>query len=110
MSLMFERAARLREWLSSEADWPRAVAELVSNINVGADHRQVGSKPASLGQDSPAPWQLKILHPLRKPFRETKLRLNGARQVSATIDASLIALLREAYQVQRIVLDAQGCR
>ena len=109
MSLMFEQAARLGDLLGSEANWPRAIDKLISAIDVRPDHLDIGVKPFALGQNgTPGLWPLKIALPPRKPFRETKLRLDDRIGASAPVDNSMITLLREAHQVRRLILAAPG--
>ena len=106
---VFDRAGVHVARLARERNWPETVSALVHAIAVRKDGLDIAFRHAALGAAAGEPL-LNITFPLpvRKPFREAKLRIDAARPVSSKNDQQLVKLLREAREVQHLVLTSGG--
>jgi site-specific DNA recombinase len=103
LNTIFIAAANCTAQLDQQHLVHTTVRSLVSAIRVAPDHLRVALNALALGVPEGEPWQWSIPLPERKPFREAKLRID-AQQGNNGINQSLLALLGEAYRVQKIVL------
>ncbi len=94
-------AAQLREVGKLEA----AIRLIIAAITIRDDGVEVLLNPDALGIQSDGGWSLSLPRPARRPFRETKLRLDadGAGQ---NIDRDLVRVLADASEAQKLVLAA----
>jgi len=60
-------------------------------------------KPSALGIGGQPSWTLRIVLPVRSPFRKAKLRIDAGQSASAP-DGQLVRLVAEVLEVQRLVL------
>jgi CheY-like chemotaxis protein len=107
LKALFDRAAQLSQRLPSESHWAETMPTLVTSVQVRTSALDVSVSAASLGMPAQSEaLSLELPLPTRKPFRETKLRLEATSQRESDIDRALIKLLREAHQVRQLVLAA----
>ena len=103
---LFERGRWLAQDLSRPERLPDALRSFVKAIHVGKQDIQIELQPAALGNDAPASWSHTIPHPAAgRPHCEAKLRIEAKRN-DDRYDADLVALMAEAIQVQRLVLQS----
>ena len=100
---MFHKAQVLKARLILTGDTEAALRSLVTAITVNKNHLEAVIDPASLGQADQAGWSCSLPLPLRKPFREAKLRIDAAA-TNSNADQQLVKLIAEAFAVQRLVL------
>ncbi|WP_379548266.1 recombinase family protein [Qipengyuania sp. DSG2-2] len=81
------------------------ISELILSIRFTNGRLDVGLDPKALGMETVNPWRWSIPGPERKPFRETKLRINPAEKQTEP-DPKLVRLLVDAKEVQELVLGA----
>lgn len=73
---------------------------------MGKQDMQVELQPAALGAEGPVTWSHAIPRPASgRPFREAKLKIEAKRK-DDRYDADLVALMAEAMEVQRLVLQS----
>jgi site-specific DNA recombinase len=80
---------------------------IVETIGVCDEHIVLTLKPQSLGVEQSSLWKWRIARPPRKPFREAKLRIDATKD-RLQLDPTLIDLLADAHQVQKLVLASPG--
>ncbi|OYQ29576.1 hypothetical protein CHU93_07630 [Sandarakinorhabdus cyanobacteriorum] len=103
---LFERGRWLAQDLSRPERLQDALRSFVMAIHVGKQDMQVELQPAALGNDAQASWSHAIPHPTAcRPHCEAKLRIEAKRN-DDRYDADLVALMAEAMQVQRLVLQS----
>ena len=106
VALQFERARRLAQDLARPERAQDALRSFVTAIHVGKQDMQVELQPAALDAQGPVTWSHPIPRPVSsRPFREAKLKIE-ARRSDDRYDAELVALMAEAMEVQRLVLQA----
>jgi len=103
LRVMFERAKSLREQLSQVGEIRPALRSLVKAIAIHGDHLALTLDPEALGIPDSSSWSLRIPRPTRKPFREAKVRIDGA-PTNPAADPQLVKLIAEAFEVQGLVL------
>jgi hypothetical protein len=104
---MIAEATRSEGIFASESNWSGVVQGLVTNIQVRADGLDPGIAPAALGLDSDGKaLAFKLPLPARKPFSETKLKLDAMtkRANRSGTDDIVNKLLREAHGRESCVL------
>lgn len=105
LEAMFRTAKPMLARLRRRATACEIARKLISAISVEADHIVLVVDPACLANPNTGDfWNLKIPLPSRKPFRETKLRLDAAGTQQIQIDEPLVQLLRDAAMVRKLVL------
>ena len=97
-------------WLAPDLARPEraqdALRSFVTVIHVGKQDMQVELQPAALGAEGPVTWFHAIPRPASgRPFREAKLKIE-AKRIDDRYDADLVALMSEALEVQRLVLQS----
>jgi DNA invertase Pin-like site-specific DNA recombinase len=102
---MFEVAKGLAGDLNLPAKAHVAVRKLVAAARVGKDRIELDLNPIALALEMQGPLAWDIPRPARLPFREAKLRID-AEQATDRLDKDLVALLGEAMEVRRLVLEA----
>ena len=100
---MFDRAQSLREQLNQVGDIRPALRSLVTAVAIHSDHLELTLDPAALGAPDTSSWSLRIPRPTRRPFREAKLRIDGASP-NPTADPRLVKMMADAFEVQGLVL------
>ena len=75
---------------------------MVEEIRFDKGQLNLTLMPRALGIVGQAGWGWSIPRPVRKPFRETKLRLDSP--VSPDVDQPLVNLIREARKVQELAM------
>jgi len=106
LQCLFERG----RWLALDLARPEraqdALRGFVTAVHVGKQDMQLELQPAALGNDAPATWSHTITRPSGgRPFREAKLKIETKRN-DDRYDADLVALMFEAMEVQRLVLQS----
>ena len=102
LSVMFE-AARLRSLeLAHPASRDTTVEQLLGSLSMTANGIDVMIRPDALGITADRSWHWSIPLPARKPFREAKLRIDGATGGHAP-DDRLVSLLAEAMAARALV-------
>ena len=103
---LFERGRWLAQELARSERAQDALRSFVTAVHVGKQDMQLELQPAALGNDAPASWSHTIPLPASgRPFREAKLKIEAKRN-DDRYDADLIALMAEAMEVQRLVLQS----
>lgn len=103
---LFERGRWLAQELARSERAQAALRSFVTAVHVGKQDMQLELQPAALGNDAPASWSHTIPLPASgRPFREAKLKIEAKRN-DDRYDADLIALMAEAMEVQRLVLQS----
>lgn len=102
LSGMFEAARQLAASLASDQLRQSAIAKLVLSVRFADDRFDITLDRTALGIEAGNPWCWSISSPERKPFRETKLRIDPDKQ--AAPDPQLVRVLIDAQQVQELVL------
>lgn len=100
---LFEYGAQWADALASNpAD---AVQKLMACITVQDDHLQVTIAASELAGsvNNTESWTIKLPLPTRKPFREARLVIGHVSPERNVVDPKLIALLRDAADVQSLV-------
>lgn len=97
-------------WLAQDLARPEraqdALRSFVTAIRVGKQDMQVELQPAVLGAEEQVTWSYAIPRPVGgRPFREAKLKIE-AKRIDDRYDADLVALMAEAMEVQRLVLQS----
>jgi len=105
LTAMFEAASELSARLAIGELRHSIIAKLVLSIQFADDCLEITLDPKALGINAANPWRWSILAPERKPFRETKLRIDPAGD-QAKPDRQLIQLLVDAMEVQELVMNA----
>lgn len=85
------RKASLKATRHPQAD----LRALVAGVRVQRDHLAVAIRPAALGLGDRPCWHWRIPLPVRKPFREAKLRIDSAA-AAPPANRDLVALLADA--------------
>ena len=105
LQTVFDRAGVHVARLARERNWPETVSALVHAIAVRKDGLSIAIRSTALGAADGEPLlNMTIPLPVRKPFREARLRIDAARPAAANEDRQLIKLIREAHEVRRLVL------
>lgn len=82
-----------------------ALRSLVSSITIREDRMAVALNPGPLGIESDTDWGWTIPLPVRRPFREARIRIDSEtdRQPASN---ELLGLIADAMAAQRLVLDS----
>lgn len=105
LKAVFARAASAKARLAREESWSDVIRSMIGAIRVRNDHLELTMAPEALGiAGCTDPLLFRLPLPARKPFREAKLRIDGAGGRAAGTSGSLVALLREAHQAQKLAL------
>ena len=104
---MFADAQRMVLQLGQRSEVEEAVRSLVALIRVHKDQFEILIKPAALGVELQSCWNWSIPRPTLKPFREARIRIDASSN-GKDPDRSLIALLGNAFEVQKLVLASSG--
>ncbi len=103
---LFERARWLAQDLARPERAQDALRSFVKAIHVGKHDKLVELQPTALGAEGPVTWSHSIPGPASgRPFREAKLKIE-AKRIDDRYDADLVALMAEAMEVQRLVLQS----
>jgi len=102
LSATFVAAKQLAEDLHSRAHIDRSLRALVASLAIESDHINVALRPNALAIEEAASIHLRIPLAARRPFRETKLKMDAA--AAANPNEPLIKLLVDAAEAQRLVL------
>ena len=100
---LFERAKDLSESLEQKGHVASALRSLIKAISICSDHLQVTLDPAALGAIGQPMWIIRIPRPMRRPFREARIRIDAAAR-GCNANPQLVKLLAEAFEVQGLVL------
>jgi hypothetical protein len=100
---MFANAQQLVRQLDQISEAELALRSLVAIIRVHKDQLEIVLKPAAVGVEFQSCWTWRIPRPARKFFREAKLRIDAPVHGKEP-DQSLIALLGDACEVQKLVM------
>lgn len=97
-------------WLAQDLARPEraqdALRSFVTAIHVSKQDMRVELQPAALGTGGPVTWSHSIPRPVSaRPFREAKLKIEAKRD-DDRYDADMVALMAEAMEVQRVVLQS----
>jgi DNA invertase Pin-like site-specific DNA recombinase len=95
-------ARKLAADLHDRSRVDQALRGLVASVAIQSDHIDVALRPEALAIDEAAPIHLRMPLTARKPFRETKLRMDAV--AAANSNQHLIKLLVDAAEAQRLVL------
>lgn len=101
LTALFNEANRRRLELAHLSTREDTVQSLIASIVIGPGSMRVVTNLAALGSDSEASLELPLLE--RKPFRETKLRIDETATTDR-IDRKLVGLIAEAMEVRELVL------
>lgn len=107
LSSLFAAAELARSALDDRKAAPAMLRKLISLVRIEKDRLDIALKPMALGLPEQPYWNWSIPLPVRKPFREAKLKIDSAAG-EQTIYQGLVALLAEASEAQRLVLAAVG--
>lgn len=99
---MFEGAKILGARLKQTGDAQAAIRSLVALIKVEKGHLELILKPAALGLADQQCWRWSIPLPVRKPFREAKLRIDSG-EPGRPVNDDLLALLTDASAALELV-------
>ena len=90
--------------LLATSDSEQMVRTLVKAIDVQTDHLLLKLDPSSLMlSNGTGEWTIKLPLPKRKPLNEARLRIDPEGTSTGQVDASLVRLLQEAFQVREVV-------
>ncbi|MGB7408829.1 MAG: recombinase family protein [Pontixanthobacter sp.] len=103
LSGMFETGSELAARLIIGELRRPTIVKLIVSIQFADGRLDIELNPSALGIGAANPWRWSISAPPRKPFRETKLRIDPAGK-SAEPDPQLIQLLVDAKEIQKLVL------
>ncbi len=103
LSGIFETGRQIATRLAIGERRQSTIAKLVLSIQFATDRLDVTLDPKAFGIEAANAWRWTISLPARKPFRETKLRIDPAGG-QAEPDKQLIQLLVDAREVQELVL------
>ncbi len=103
LQTMFAAERLLEQQLSKLGKAKSAIHKLVLSIAIGTSGIKVMLDPAAFDITADSRWTLSIPLPVRRPFREAKLRIDPAAAGGKAPDA-LLALIAEAMEAQRLVL------
>jgi site-specific DNA recombinase len=99
---MFAKAAG---WAAELGRRQPALRQLVPTIAVARDHIELLLNPDALGvKESGECWRYKIDLPVKRPFREAKVRIDAEPGVEDHRDPALLELLQEAAKVRKLVM------
>jgi DNA invertase Pin-like site-specific DNA recombinase len=100
---MFERGRLLACKLAIEVSREAALQELITALQVRGDRIEIAlnSEALAAGTARGLMWNIPI--PDRKPFRETKLRIDGVGKGSAP-DEKLVQLIADALEARQLVI------
>jgi site-specific DNA recombinase len=99
---MFEKARLLATRLKQSGDAQAAIRSLITLIKVEKGSVELTLKPATLGLFDQPCWRWSIPLPVRKPFREAKLRIDGGES-GKPVNGDLLALLVDARAALELV-------
>jgi len=104
LQIMFKKAAALVAALGNDAE--SVLQKLVRKISLMQDIMILELDLTQLGfeEDSSRRWKYEIALPKKKPFRETKLRIDNASDAPGKIDDKLVGLMAKAIAAQKLVL------
>ena len=103
---LFERGRWLAQDLARSERAQDALRSFVTAIQVGKQDMRVELQPAAFGAEGQVTWSYAIPRPVSgRPFREAKLKIE-AKRIDDRYDAELVALMDEAMEVQRLVLQS----
>jgi DNA invertase Pin-like site-specific DNA recombinase len=102
---MFATAHLLALQLREIGKVEQAVRCLVSSITIGEDCMEVVLNPGPLAIESDVGWAWSITLPVRRPFREARLRIDSEPDRRPASN-ELLGLIAEAIVAQRLVLES----
>ncbi|SMQ64400.1 Site-specific DNA recombinase [Altererythrobacter xiamenensis] len=98
-------AGALANNLQNEAVWREPIGKILASIQVEERRLVLSIRPEGLGLDGAGgATEYAVARLRKKPFREPKLRLDAPADHPGKPDASLVKLLRQARDVQSLVL------
>lgn len=101
---LFRAANQFREQLQDRHKSGQAITQLIGSIRATTAHLEITLLADAFLQGAKEDWVWIVPNPPKRPFREAKVRINGASESSSNFNASLVELLREARTVQELVL------
>jgi len=102
---LFAGAGTLAMRLQQRSEVEDAIRSLIPRIQIHTDELEVSLDPSAFGIAHPIPWACWLPRPVRKPFREAKLRIDGSAKDKKP-NRSLVDLLAQARDVQQLVMAA----
>ena len=100
---LFVQAHRLAHELGEFGKVGAALRSIISSITIRDDRVEVIIDPAGLGCPNDIRWTWAIPLPVRRPFREAKLRIDS-KEPRNKASNDLLELVAEAMDAQRLVL------
>ena len=102
---VFKNASERLENLRLRSSRAVTLATLVTSIHIGNAHIEVTIRPEAFGlSDVGSPWKYSIDLPVRRPFREAKLRIESPNLNHRSAEPTLIKLLQDAAEARTLVL------
>ncbi|MCK5887814.1 MAG: recombinase family protein, partial [Alcanivorax sp.] len=109
LRLVFEHASKWLKNLGLLSKQRVLLATLVTSTHIGKNHIEVAICPKAFSLcDVGPPWRYSIDLPVRRPFREAKLRIESPNQDTPPADPALIKLLQDAAVARTLVLASPG--
>lgn len=106
---VFENASERLDTLCLRSKQAVTLATLVKSIQIEESNIEVAISPEAFGLSNVgSPWKYSIDLPVRRPFREAKLRIEDPNLDPRPVDPALIRLLQDAAEARSLVLASPG--
>ena len=104
---MFAKGKQTASALAHDAPRQTIVKQLITSMQVHHDCIGFQLNAEALGCSNGPHWSWSIPPPVRKPFREAKLRIDQDAN-ARPVDAAMIALLGDALQARDLIIASPG--